>query len=61
MMDVRKIRCTVPCQVETVEGGCHCAQTRDEIERLRAALRDIIADSYSVYAIQVARAALEGK
>ena len=32
-----------------------------ENERLRAALQDIIADSFSVYAIQVARAALEGK
>ena len=32
-----------------------------EVERLRAALRDIIADSFSVYAIQVARAALEGR
>jgi len=29
--------------------------------RLREALQDIIADSFSVYAIQVARAALEGK
>lgn len=29
--------------------------------KLRAALQDIIADSFSVYAIQVARAALEGK
>lgn len=34
---------------------------REEVERMRAALRDIITDSYSVYAIQVARAALEGK
>ena len=34
---------------------------RAENERLRAALQDIIADSFSVYAIQVARAALEGK
>ncbi len=33
----------------------------DEIARLRAALRDIIQDSFSVYAIDVARAALEGK
>ena len=32
-----------------------------EIERLREALRDIIADSFSVYAIQVARAALDGQ
>ena len=32
-----------------------------EIERLRAALREIIADSFSVYAIEVARAALDGK
>ena len=32
-----------------------------EIERLRSALQDIIADSFSVYAIQVARAALEAK
>ena len=29
-----------------------------ENERLRAALQDIIADSFSVYAIEVARAAL---
>lgn len=32
-----------------------------ENTRLRAALREIIADSFSVYAIQVARAALEEK
>ena len=32
-----------------------------ENERLRAALREIIADSFSVYAIEVARAALEEK
>jgi hypothetical protein len=31
-----------------------------ENEKLRAALREIIADSFSVYAIEVARAALEG-
>lgn len=30
-------------------------------EKLRAALEEIIQDSFSVYAIQVARAALEGK
>lgn len=34
---------------------------RAENERLRAALQDIIADSFSVYAIQVAREALGGK
>ena len=34
---------------------------RAENEKLRAALRDIIADSFSVYAIEVARAALEEK
>lgn len=33
---------------------------RAENERLRAALEEIILDSYSVYAIQVARAALGG-
>ena len=32
-----------------------------EMEKLRAALEEIIQDSFSVYAIQVARAALEGK
>ena len=32
-----------------------------DIKRLRAALREIVADSFSVYAIQVARAALEKK
>ena len=32
-----------------------------EVEKLRAALEEIIQDSFSVYAIQVARAALEGK
>lgn len=31
----------------------------DRIEQLEAALREIIADSFSVYAIEVARAALE--
>ena len=31
---------------------------RAENERLRAALQDIIADSFSIYAIEVARAAL---
>lgn len=31
-----------------------------EIEKLREALRDIIADSFSLYAIDVARAALAG-
>ena len=34
---------------------------KEEIERLRAALQDIVVDSFSVYAIQVARAALEEK
>jgi len=29
-----------------------------DVERLRAALQDIVVDSFSVYAIQVARAAL---
>ena len=32
---------------------------RADNERLRKALQDIITDSFSVYAIQVARAALE--
>jgi hypothetical protein len=31
------------------------------IEQLEAALREVIADSFSVYAIEVARAALEEK
>lgn len=35
-----------------------CAALRAENERLRAALRDIITDSFSVYAIQIARAAI---
>lgn len=35
MMDIRKIRCTVPCQVEDAKCGCHCAEARDEITRLR--------------------------
>lgn len=34
------------------------AKLAARVEELEAALRDIIADSYSVYAIQVARAAL---
>lgn len=37
------------------------ANLMTENERLRAALREIIADSFSVYAIEVARAALDGK
>ena len=36
-------------------------EAADEIEKLRAALREIVADSFSVYAIQVASAALEVK
>ena len=36
-------------------------QAAAEIEHLRAALREIIQDSYSLYAISVARAALEDK
>ena len=35
------------------------ADAADRIEQLEAALREIIADSFSVYAIEVARAALE--
>lgn len=38
MMDIRKIRCTVPCQVEDAASGCECAEARDEITRLRANL-----------------------
>ena len=34
------------------------AEAADRIEQLEAALRDIIKDSYSLYAISVARAAL---
>ena len=34
-MDIHKIRCTVPCQVEDAKSGCHCAEARDEITRLR--------------------------
>ena len=37
------------------------ARLAAENDRLRAALREIIADSFSVYAIEVARAALDGK
>lgn len=40
-----------------IENAC----CHEEIERLRAALREIIADSFSVYAIEVARAALEDR
>lgn len=36
MMDIRKIRCTVPCRVEDAASGCECAEARDEITRLRA-------------------------
>ena len=44
-------------------GGQGCYSTcltllQARVAELEAALRDIIADSYSVYAIQVARAAL---
>lgn len=56
---------------DVYEPGCPCCEAWEEYdgaatlraanERLRAALQDIIADSFSVYAIQVARAALEGK
>lgn len=49
------------CRTMDAQSGCVCAEAADEIERLRAALRDIITDSYSVYAIQVARAALGGE
>jgi hypothetical protein len=35
------------------------AEAAARIEQLEAALREIIADSFSVYAIEVARAALE--
>lgn len=35
MMDIRKIRCTVPCSPMSAENGCHCAEARDEVERLR--------------------------
>jgi hypothetical protein len=37
-MDIRKIRCTVPCDPMTAENGCHCAEARDEITRLRGML-----------------------
>ena len=37
-MDTRNIRCTVPCDPMTAESGCHCAEARDEILRLRSML-----------------------
>lgn len=43
------------------EKDAEYAALRAENERLRAALREIIEDSFSVYAIEVARAALEGR
>ena len=46
MMDIRKIRCTVPCNVENAESGCECAEARDEITRLRAiAIPKLLDDS----------------
>ena len=41
--------------------GAEYEALRADNERLRAALQDIIADSFSVYAIQVARAVLEAQ
>ncbi len=46
-----------PCQKRYAFSECQA----DRIEQLEAALRDIIQDSYSLYAISVARAALEGR
>jgi hypothetical protein len=40
-------------------GGLQVKRLTAEVERLRAALEEIIQDSFSVYAIQVARAALK--
>lgn len=33
---LQRLRCTVPCQDMTAKAGCHCAEARDEIMRLRA-------------------------
>lgn len=63
MMDIRKIRCTVPCAPMTAESGFHCAMARDEIDRLRAALHGICIfqnlDEDGKTMQDIARAALE--
>lgn len=33
---IQRLRCTVPCADMTAKAGCHCAEARDEILRLRA-------------------------
>ena len=74
MSDIlHRLHCTIRCDIETAASGCHCAEARDEIarlraanERLRAALETISLmdkkhehDLFS--ATQVARAALDGQ
>jgi hypothetical protein len=53
--DVERLRSVTVVQESLIR------KSEAENEKLRAALEEIIQDSFSVYAIQVARAALEGK
>jgi len=45
---------------EVEQNAIDLEEYKRDVERLRAALEEIIQDSFSVYAIQVARAALSG-
>lgn len=45
MTDIlRRLHCTIRCDIETAESGCHCAEGRDTITALRANVERLEAD-----------------
>lgn len=39
---LERLHCTIRCDIETAASGCHCAEARDEIKQLRAALKEAV-------------------
>lgn len=49
MTDIlHRLHCTIRCDIETAASGCHCAEARDEITRLRAENEAILAANRDV-------------